>query len=448
MPTHRRSADALIAAAAAAALLGGPRQAAADQSLHALTTLTTGFTDNVQLVPENPTDPDNTPRVTKDAFANIAPGIVFAHEAPRIAQVLRYTINVRLYAEASSANSYSNALQYQAMIPLSPLSELGIDAAASHGRLNAFDTGPADTSIATRARGDVSYARAGGGLSYGRTLSRSWRITESLGSSVFQPTDDTTQVRTRLTIDEALGVTKTFMRDAVSLTGRATYSFLDRGQDILGNDLEDERTLLAGPELRWVHDINQALSTDAMVGATFTVNADTFERGLLLPVGAAYVRFTQDRYGASLGYRHVVATNILVAETEATNVVEARGTVAVPGRDDVVVAGTMGWASGRSLDLAGEQLIGRTTQWIADLSFLWEATDEVNVAFRYQLVRQNREQPLEAIMDERTRRNQVMVVLEGRYPSRQAVELRRRNEGRADGGQEEVDAERETGQVQ
>src|SRR5687768_12161228 len=154
-------------------LAAGP--AAADQSLHALTSVSTGYTDNVQLVPENG-DPDTEAQVSKDAFANIAPGMVFAHQAPRIAQVLRYTINIRLYAENSSANSYSNALQYNAIIPLSPRSELGFDAGASHGRLNAFDTTPDQTTIDTRARGDVSYARGGVGASFSRTLTRSWRF--------------------------------------------------------------------------------------------------------------------------------------------------------------------------------------------------------------------------------------------------------------------------------
>jgi hypothetical protein len=428
----------------ALALAGAP--AGADQSLHAVTTLTTGFTDNVQLVPDNAA-PDTEARVSKDAFANIAPGMVFAHTAPRISQVLRYSMAVRLYAENSSANSFSNALQYGAAVPLSPLSELALDAGASHGRLNAFDSAPADTTIATRARGDISYATGGAGLSYRRTLTRSWSFTESISGSVFQPTDETTQVRTRYSISNGLGLTKTFRNDAATVTLRGTYSSLDRGRDDAGNDLPNEKTILAGPELRWVHDINQELSTDAMAGAVVTIRADTFERGLILPVGSAYLRYTKNRYGAAVGYRHIVATNILIAETEATNVVEARGNVAVPGRDDVSVSGTLGFASGRSLDLGGEQLIGRTTQWLGDLSFQWAATSEVDLSVRYQLVRQHREQPLALVMDERTRRNQVMVVLEGRYPSRQAVELIRPTEGRADRGVEEVEGIREAGQV-
>ena len=415
--------------------------AAADQSLHAITTIATGFTDNVQLVPDNG-NPDTTPSVSKDAFANIAPGIVFAHQAPRIAQVLRYTMNVRLYAEASSANSYSNALQYNAIIPLSPLSELGLDASASHGRLNAFDTAPADTPLDTRARGDVAYARAAGGLSYARTLTRSWRLVESMGGAVFQPTDDTTQVRTRYTLDNGLAATKTFHFDALTLTGRTTYSSLDRGPD-----MADEKTIIAGPELRWVHDLSPDFSTDAMVGATATVQADDFSRGLLLPVGAAYLRYAHNRYSAAAGYRRLVATNLLVGESEVTNIAEARGTVAVPPRDDVTASGAVGYANGRSLDVEGERQIGHTVRWIGDISFNWKATEEVNIALRYSIVFQDRTQPLEEITDEHTRRNQVMVILEGRYPSRQAVELEQRNDGRADGGEDEIEAKRESGQV-
>jgi len=415
--------------------------AAADQSLHAITTIATGFTDNVQLVPENG-NPDTTPSVSKDAFANIAPGMVFAHQAPRIAQVVRYTMGIRLYAEQSSANSYSNALQYNAIIPLSPLSELGFDASASHGRLNAFDTAPAATPLDARARGDVAYARAAGGVSYSRTLTRSWRLVESVGSAVFQPTDDTTAVRTRITFDNGLAVTKTFNYDAFTLSGRTSYSSLDRGEGV-----PNEETVIAGPELRWVHDLSQDFSTDSMVGATVTFPFGEFENRLILPVGAAYLRYAHNRYSAAAGYRRLVATNLLVGESEATHIAEIRGTVAVPPRDDVTASGAIGYANGRSIDIENERLVGRTERWIGDVAFSWKAKEELNLSVRYSIVFQDRTQPLEEVMNEKIRRNMVMLVLEGHYPSRQAVELEQRNDGRADGGDEELDAKRETGQV-
>jgi hypothetical protein len=143
----------------------------------------------------------------------------------------------------------------------------------------------------------------------------------------------------------------------------------------------------------------------------------------------------------------MVATNLLVGETEATHIGEVRGTVPIPKRDDLSVSGAVGYANGRSVDTEAGQLVGHTVRWIGDVSTTWKATDEVNLALRYSLVFQDREQPLEEIMEEHTRRNMVMVVLEGRYPSRQAVELEQRNDGRADGGEEEVEAKRESGQV-
>jgi hypothetical protein len=421
-------------------LLTAVRVASADQSLHAIATVATGYTDNVQLAPEN--GGEDAPTVSRDAFANIAPGMVFAHQAPRIAQVLRYTVNIRLYAEATSADSYSNALQYNAIIPLSPLSELGLDASASHGRLNAFDTAPAETPLDTRARGDVAYARASAGASYSRTLTRSWRLVESVGGAVFQPTDDTTEVRTRTTLDDSLALSKTFNFDAFTLTGRGTYSSLDRGEE-----QPNENTIITGPELRWVHDLSQDFSTDAMIGVTAAFPADDFSRRLVLPVGAAYLRYFHDRYSASAGYRRMVATNLLVGETEATHIAEVRGTVAVPPRDDLTVSGAVGYASGRSLDIDAERLVGRTTRWVGDVSLSWKASGELSMALRYSIVLQDRSQPLEEIMDEHTRRNMVMVVLEGRYPSRQAVELQQRNDARADGGEDEIEARREQGQV-
>jgi hypothetical protein len=137
----------------------------------------------------------------------------------------------------------------------------------------------------------------------------------------------------------------------------------------------------------------------------------------------------------------------LVGETEATHIAEVRGTVAVPPRDDLTISGAVGYASGRSLDIDAERLVGRTTRGVGDVSLGWKASGELSIALRYSIVLQDRNQPLEEIMDEHTRRNMVMVVLEGRYPSRQAVELEQRNDARADGGAEEVDGKREQAQV-
>lgn len=424
----------------------GSGDARADQSLHAVTTVSTGYTDNVQLVPDNPSDPTLVPQVENDAFANVAPGLIFAHEGPRIAQVVRYVMSARLYAEQSSANSYSNSLSYQALLRLTPRTEMSVDAAASHGRLNAFDTAAEQTSLDTRAQGDIAYARGAAGVSLARTLSRSWRIQDAVGVSVFQPTDDTTQVRTRYTLENALSLTKALRDDAFSGALRAVYSSLDRGTDDSGDELEDEESITSSAELRWVHDLSQTLSTDAMAGVAFTVRADNFSRGLLLPVGAAYLRYQKERYAAALGYRHQVQTNILIAETEATNTFEGRGSVPVPWVEDVSLAGAAGYAHGRSLDLGQEQLLGTNDRWVGDLAISWRATPELRLAARYQIVWQTRTQPDLDIMDERTRRNQFMVILEGRYPSRQAVEIRQRNEGRADGG-ESIEGQRESGQV-
>jgi len=209
----------------------------------------------------------------------------------------------------------------------------------------------------------------------------------------------------------------------------------------------NEETIIAGPELRWVHDLNQDFSTDAMIGATVTFPADDFDNRLILPVGAAYLRYFKNRYSAAVGYRRMVATNLLVGETEATHVGEARGTVAVPPRDDVTVSGAVGYANGQSVDSDSGDLVGRTERWIGDLSFNWQAKEELNLSLRYSIVFQDRTQPMGLIMNEHTRRNMVMVVVEGRYPSRQAVELEQRNDGRADRGEEEIDARREMGQV-
>ena len=439
---HHRYLKAPVRALAAAVVIAAAGPAAADHSLQAITTLTTGYTDNVQLVPDNG-DPTMTPAVSSDAFANIAPGLVFSHEGARITQVLRYVLSIRLYAEASGANSFSNSVMYGAVIPITPRAGMTGELSASHGRLNAFDTAPQDTPVATQAQGDQAYATAAGGLGYNYQLTRSWQYQQSIGGSVYQPLDDTVQIGRRLSADAGIGLAKTFNFHAFTFTGRGTYTVIDAGDDALGAMLEDQRTILFGPELRWVHDLSQDFSTDAMVGLTVTFPAGEFDQRQEFPVGAAYVRYAHDRFAAAIGYRRTVATNIILGETEATHVGEARGVIPLPFAERLSMAGAVGYSRGESIGLIDpvtmEEATARTTQWVGDLSVAWQATDALSAGLRYQLVRQDRADPTDMVMgEERTRRQQITLVLEGVYPTRQAAELPKDPSSRVDGGLESM----------
>jgi hypothetical protein len=442
MRSHRRVSVALSALGSLISAAG----ARADQSVTAVGTVATGFSDNIQMVPDNAPS-DDRPNASKATFSSIAPGLIFAHERPRIAQVLAYTFNLRLYVENLDSSSYSNALIYQAIIPVTPLSEVGINANASQGQLNAFDPAPASAPIETSARGDLSYARAGGTVGYTHQLTRSWKIREGVGGSVFEPTDNLEQIRTRYTLEASSGVTKAFNYDAFTLGARGSYTVLQR------DDVPDEEILQAGPELRWVHDISDYLSTDASAGVAYTAPADRPSDELVLPVGSAFLRYTKDRYNGQVGYRRTVATNLLIGETEATHLVEARGTINIPPRDDVSVTGAAGYARGRGLDLEETRLLGDSQRWLADVSFNYEIEkDMLTMGIRFQHVRQVRDDfdpPAAAMMDEiineRTRASQFMVTMTGRWPDRQAVEMEQLDAGRADGG--DIDGLREQGRL-
>ncbi len=450
MPHRRLSQRPLAALGAAAALatLAAIRPAAADHSLQAIATLTTGYTDNVELVPENPLDPAMTPPVSSDAFANIAPGMVFAYEGARITQVLRYILSIRLYAEASSANSFSNNLQYGAVIPLTPRAGLTADVAASHGRLNAFDTAPQDTAVAGQGQGDQAFATGAAGLGYSYQLTPSWQYGHSVGGSIYEPLDDTVQIGRRYTLDTGLSLSKTFNFNSFTFAGRGTYTRVNAGDDALGVALQDTETIIAGPELRWVHDLSLDFSTDAMIGASATWPVGEFERRELFPVGAAFLRYQHDRYAGSIGYRRAVATNVLLGETEVNHVGEVRGVVPLPFGDRLSAAGAVGYSNGESigrLDSEGNEVTLKNEQWIGDVAVAWLVSDGLSTSLRYQITRQNREDlMLTTIQEERTRRQQITLVLEGTYPTRQAAELPRDSSTRVDGGLESMSKREES----
>lgn len=203
-----------------------------------------------------------------------------------------------------------------------------------------------------------------------------------------------------------------------------------------------------------MHDLSDFLSTDASAGVAYTAPADSPYDELILPVGSAFIRYSKDRYSGQAGYRRTVATNLLIGETEATHLVEARGTFNIPPRDDVSVTGVLGYANGRGLDFEQTRLLGNNERWIADASFNYEIEkDMLTLGIRFQHVRQVRDDfdpPAAAMMDEilneRTRASQFMVTMSGRWPDRQAVEIEQPDAGRADGG--DIDGVREGGRIE
>jgi hypothetical protein len=428
---HKRYVLRSFAALGAIAVSAANAQpAAADHSLQAVTVISTGYSDNVQAVPDNPVD-ETTPTVSSDAFANIAPGVIFAHNGQRITQVLRYTLNIRLYAEASGANSFSNSLLYGAVMPLSPRAGLTFEAGAAHGRQNAFDTAPQDTPAAGQAQGDQSFAQGGAGVGFNYQLTPSWQYQHSLGMSIYQPTDDSVQIGRRLSFTTGIGLAKTFQYHSFTLTGRGTYSTLDNGEDEMGRQIPDSETVLFGPELRWVHDLSEDFSTDAMIGLTIAAPANDFSRRSEYPVGAAYLRFARDRYAAAIGYRRNVATNIILGETEATHIGEVRGVVPLPLAERLSMAGAVAYSNGESIGIVGAQgqdLTGTTVQWVGDVSVAWQIAEALSASIRYQRVWQDRTDPRVPtpdgmIVEQHTRRQQITLVFEGRYPTRTAAEL-------------------------
>jgi hypothetical protein len=442
---HRWSSRSLVAlgvAASTSALVHRP--AAADQSLQATTSLTTGYTDNVEFVADNSTDST----VTSDAFANIAPGAVFSYEGARVLQVVRYVLNIRLYAEQTSANSFSNSLQYGAVIPLTPRAGMTFDLSASHGRLNAFDLGPQNAMAGGQGQGDQSFATAGGGVGYQYQLTPSWQYSQGLTGSIYEPLDDTVQVGRRTTAEGSIGLAKTLNFNAFTLTGRGRYTVIDAGDDPNGAALPGNKTILAGPELRWVHDLTLDFSTDAMVGATASWAPGDFQDRSIYPVGDAYLRYTHDRYAAQIGYRRTVVTNLQLGQSDVTHVGEARGVIPLPFGDRWSLAGAVAYSNGESvgaLDTAGNDVTLKTIQWVADGALSWQVSDGIATSLRYQYTRQTRDSLLPTgIEEQRTRRQQITFSLEGTYPTRQAAELPKDSSTRVDSGLESMSKREET----
>jgi hypothetical protein len=273
---------------------------------------------------------------------------------------------------------------------------------------------------------------------------------------MYEPLDDTVQIGRRYTLDTGLTLGKTFNFHSFAFAGRGTYTRVNGGDDGLGVQQPDTETVIVGPELRWVHDLSLDFSTDAMVGASATWPVGEFQRRAVFPVGAAFLRYQHDTFAASIGYRRAVATNVLLGETDVNHTGEARGVVPLPFTDRLSAAGAIGYSTGESvgrLNSLGEEVTLENEQWVGDVAVAWTISDGIAASLRYQYTRQNRDDLLvtamgdmvvDIIEEERTRRQQITLVLEGSYPTRQAAELPRDSSTRVDGGLESMSRREES----
>lgn len=412
-------------AAAAAAVFAQAAPARADYSLNALGTVTAGYSNNVLGVPET-----TTGVAAGDGFSTISPGLLFSQQTPRMVQVVTYQFDALVYARRSEADSFSNRLGWQSLISVSPVSELGLGAGFSNGRINGFSsvTSPNNTPIQDVPRGDEEFITADADQSYSHSITRAWRLQQSLSFSAFKPIGSTTNLGSNYSTDASVGFDHSWEFD--SLTGYLRGSYVINGGNAAAGDATRQQVLL-GPDVRYLHDFNQVLSGELDAGMVAMASPSDVGNVLLQPVGGATLRYTTDKGSAALSYQRGVEPNLLVGETTSSDVVSLTGGLPIPKLHDWSVSGTVGYRHGRILDVTQGVLNGSSNQILADAALSWRVRGGLTLTGRFETVQQHRTYQMQSLIQD-LNETQVTVSATFQYPSRRAAVMPQRNGARVD----------------
>lgn len=420
-----RSHVTFIALLIALGLCGNAR---ADDSLHAIVTVTTGFTDNVL----GASDENPNLDVEADGFMILSPGLVYAQEKRRYAQVATYRFGASMFVRHSEANSYQNEATWAGVYVLSSQSEVGAEAAATLGQINAFRaTTPAERSeLGIEPASGDTYATFSTQEGYSLRFGRDWRFSQGAGFRIFQNLENDLGTDANYYGSANFGLRRAYRDTALAGYVRGSY-IVNSGRFVVGNmELDSQRQITIGPDARVQHDLTRTWSAEVGVGALYVAPPD-FDNTILLPTVMAALRYGNERGDAEVSYRRGVQPNLFVGETTLNDIVAVRGGLPLDRAEEVTVAGALAFSRGQIIDVAADELTGTIDMVIADAAIGWQVEDEIELSARAQHVRQVRDEMVPGTL-ENVSRTQIMLAVTGRYPSRQATEVSLRESIRVD----------------
>lgn len=397
----------------------------ADTSLVATGAASSGYSTNIEGVPEN----DPIREVQGDGFTELTPGLAAAYERRRSIHNLTYTFGARLFLSNSEANSFTNTLNYQSLFSLSERTTFRLGAGFNSGRINSFDQGA--NGIVGEGEllpsGDVEFISYNANGSLRHQLSQNWTGEASLSVAEFEPTNAIEVSATR-NIEQRLRLDRGFRRHLLGVEARALYS-RQRGA-------ESERTLTVGPGVFWTWNTSTSFSTNTSAGVDLVGRYPNFERGVTVPRGSAALTYSHERGRATTGVTYGATTNLLGGDTTVTTTAFANLGLPVPVKRPTAIGLAAAYAVGDIIDIEGGDSLGSTKRISGDVSLGTEINRAWQLGIRLESSKQEFTDidemgvPLNAV----TRQTVGMVFLQGRFPEAVAAQVPPRNSDRVESG--------------
>ncbi|MCX5747547.1 MAG: hypothetical protein NT062_34210 [Proteobacteria bacterium] len=375
---------------------------AEEKTLHATLAGDVAATDNVFAVAGDA----NVPREA-DVYAQLRPGLLFGWASPRATYTGAIEGEVLQYARHSDQPSLTFRTAVHAAWVLSPDSDLSVGATGSTGKLNAIAnrTTPDMTIVTAAPPGDTSVLQGDGTQTFGTSLARTVRFTQSLLARYVQTTDPVGAETRAGDVGALLGVDKSLDGDAITIDAGVNYVRLARyapGTATTPMTGSVERTLGPRVNLGWRHDLSQRWSTGVSGGIAWLIPIGTDDyTGMpslgttVAPVFGANLSYVEQWGYANLAYAHTLQPNLLIAQNTQNDALNA--TLSVPlvwleesrGRVPRFVASGNASAARTAL-IQSETAQPQGTYYVGriDLGVAYAMRPDMTFALRYALTHQ------------------------------------------------------------
>jgi len=404
--------------------------AQADTSLIATGSASTGYSTNIQGVPEND-DPTLGQQVEADGFSDLAPGLSAAYEHRRGIHNLSYIFGARLFFQNSEANSYNNTVIYQNILTVSPRGSLRMGASFNSGRVNAFDQ--AASQVVNQGNvlpdGDVEFISYNANIAYRHQLSQNWTGEASLLGGKFVPTGGGDQAGDTTNVEQRLRLDRGFRRHLVGVDFRTAFN-----KQIVP---DVQKTLSVGPGINWTWNLSESFSTNSSAGVDVIGEYPTLARSLKVPRAAAAITYSHERGRATLGWARGVATNLFGGDTTINNQYSLTVGLPLPTKRPMNVGVDAAYATGEIIDIASDESRGNTERKSADLNLGMELTRTWILGLRFQVSKQTQDNILVDMSVDTAITNQAqgLLVLQGRFPGAAAAQVPPRSTDRVESGE-------------
>lgn len=370
-------------------------------SFHGVVSAAGGVTDNASGSPAAGADAAQT-----DGFAEFSPGLVMAHETPRVVQQLSYRFSANLFAGETRANSYTHRLDWGAFFDLSRTSSVLLGLSTTQGKFNTL-AAPAGMGGALPPTG-VNYLATTFQEGITKDFSREWRGLQFLTIGAFIPLADDAAQGKGLNVDHRLGAERAYARDALGFEVRFGYSLYG------GTTAAPERQQFDDAAVvRWRRELSRTLQSQLDVGVGMVMEPD-FSGIVWLPVVNASLRYSRGAGQLALGYGHAVQGNVLVGQTFVVDSLSLHGSHPLGNTSFSVSAGVSG-QHGRTADTANGALGSTTDTLGADAALSWAISDTWGMGLRYQVSHQTSDTDIMGVAPSFTR-NVVLLTVSGVFP--------------------------------